>query len=108
MRLKDKVAVVTGGAMGIGQATAIRFAREGAKVALVDIAETEGRQTEQVLREYEPACLFLRADVTREADWKDVMDMVGKGWWSMEEERVTNASFICVAGLSFAEQSGIY
>ena len=45
MRLKDKVAIVTGGASGMGQSEATIFAREGAKVVVADMLEVEGRQT---------------------------------------------------------------
>lgn len=47
MRLKDKVCLITGGAAGIGKATAIRFAQEGAKVILCDLVEEAGLQTAQ-------------------------------------------------------------
>ena len=43
MRLQDKVAIVTGGASGMGAATAYLFAREGAKVIVADVLEEEGR-----------------------------------------------------------------
>jgi NAD(P)-dependent dehydrogenase (short-subunit alcohol dehydrogenase family) len=60
MRLEDKIAIVTGGAMGTGQASALRFAQEGAKAAIVNVAGREGRQAEEMLREWEPECACTR------------------------------------------------
>lgn len=76
MRLKDKVMVVTGGASGIGQATALLCAHEGAKVIIMDITEADGIETERKLREQGGDGGFIRADVTREPDWTRVMDFV--------------------------------
>lgn len=84
MRLKDKIAIVTGGSRGIGHATAKRFAQEGAKVIIVDIAENEGHETERTLREYVSESLFIPADVTRESDWQSVMNIVKKNYGRLD------------------------
>jgi glucose 1-dehydrogenase len=63
MRLKGKTALVTGAARGIGLGCATRFAREGARVALVDINETEGEQAAKALRDEGADAFFLACDV---------------------------------------------
>ena len=65
MRLENKVAVVTGGAQGIGQAIVQKFVAEGARVALLDIDEPRGRAEAE---RHGDAVRFIRCDITREAD----------------------------------------
>ena len=73
MRLKDKVAFISGGARGLGAAMATLFAREGAKVVIGDVLEEEGRQTETEINETGGECLFVRLDVTSEAEWQQAV-----------------------------------
>lgn len=68
--------VVTGGGSGIGRAAALRCAREGARVVIVDIVETGGLETEKALREQDGEGFFLCADVTKEPDWRRLMGAV--------------------------------
>jgi NAD(P)-dependent dehydrogenase (short-subunit alcohol dehydrogenase family) len=70
MRVAGKVALVSGGARGIGAATARLLAREGAAVVIGDLLEKEGRQTEAEIVEAGGRALFLPLDVTAEADWR--------------------------------------
>ena len=68
MRLEGKVAIVTGGAHGMGAAEAKLFAREGARVTIADRLETEGRQVEAEIVEAGGEALFVPMDVSREHD----------------------------------------
>jgi len=70
MRLQHKVAVVTGGASGMGRATVERFLHEGARVVIADFNEATGQAAYEAFAEdgYEEACAFIRTDVAREED----------------------------------------
>ena len=69
MRLKDKVAIVSGGASGMGQSEAMLFAREGAKVIVADLLEAEGRQTADKIGAGGGQARFVKLDVTSETNW---------------------------------------
>lgn len=69
MRLEGKVALISGGARGMGASEARLFAREGARVVIGDILEAEGRAVEADVRAQGGEALFVRLDVTDEADW---------------------------------------
>src|SRR6478735_2506255 len=73
MRLKDKVAVITGAGQGIGEATALRMAEEGAKVVVSDVNEQTGEAVAQSLRDAGGDAVFVRADVSKSQDVKDLM-----------------------------------
>jgi 3(or 17)beta-hydroxysteroid dehydrogenase len=72
-RVKDKVAIITGAAGGLGQAQALLLAREGAKVVLTDIIETEPAETVEEIRRGGGEAIFVRHDVTSEHDWSEVI-----------------------------------
>ena len=65
MKLKDKIAIVTGGASGIGKSTAELFAREGAKVAVLDINEKEGKKTIKLIKKNGGKGIFLKTNVSK-------------------------------------------
>lgn len=71
MRPKDKVAIVTGAASGMGAATARIFAREGAFVIVTDMNDADGQS---VAREIGNRAQFVHHDVSKEADWQAVVD----------------------------------
>ncbi|RAD71257.1 short-chain dehydrogenase, partial [Burkholderia multivorans] len=68
-RLKDKVCVITGGASGIGLASAKRLAEEGAKVVIADLDEARGQEVAEEL-----GGLFVRVNVADEEDVKNLFD----------------------------------
>jgi NAD(P)-dependent dehydrogenase (short-subunit alcohol dehydrogenase family) len=77
-RLHHKVAIVTGAALGLGRATAIRMAEEGAAVAIVDTLEREGTALADELVDRGLSACFWRCDVTDEAQVGRVVDQVAK------------------------------
>lgn len=72
-RLDDKVAIITGGANGIGLATAKRFASEGAKVAITDVNDAN---SERDLKAIGHGAIFIKHDVSKEEDWQNVFKKV--------------------------------
>src|SRR5712692_5455708 len=74
MRLPGKVAIISGGANGMGAEEARLFAREGAKVVIADVLEQEGQQVVAQIEAAGGEALFVRTDVTSEADWKQAVD----------------------------------
>lgn len=71
-KLEGKTAVVTGGASGIGEAIAVRFAREGANVALCDVADS-GEDVVQGIVRSGGAAIFVKADLRREREAEALM-----------------------------------
>ncbi len=76
MRLKDKVAIITGSGQGIGEGIAHKFAREGAKVVLVDVNESQIKKVEQDIKEQGGIALSLVGDVSSAAAMKDLVAKV--------------------------------
>jgi NAD(P)-dependent dehydrogenase (short-subunit alcohol dehydrogenase family) len=74
MRLKDKTAIVTGVGAGIGEAIAIRFAEEGARLALVDIQEPLGRATLDKVSAIGAKATFINADISQEEGARGIAD----------------------------------
>src|SRR5579863_6953691 len=72
MRLKDKVAVITGGAQGIGREYALRFADEGAAVALLDKRIEQAREVQKEIAAKGGQALAFDADVTDERQMEQI------------------------------------
>jgi NAD(P)-dependent dehydrogenase (short-subunit alcohol dehydrogenase family) len=80
MRFQGKVAVVTGAAVGIGEAAALAFAREGARVAVVDKNPQQGEAVIRQLQQSGQEAFLVPTDVSREADVRSMAERVGERW----------------------------
>lgn len=74
-RLKNKVAIITGGDSGIGRAVALAFAKEGAKVVVVYYDETEdANETKQAIEQAHGECLLIQGDLTNPSFAQDIVN----------------------------------
>jgi NAD(P)-dependent dehydrogenase (short-subunit alcohol dehydrogenase family) len=73
MRLKDKVAIISGGAHGMGEAEVRLFAKEGAAVVIADRLSREGEAVAAEINALQGRAMYVSCDVTSEADWQRVI-----------------------------------
>lgn len=74
MRLKNKVAIITGAGSGIGQGIALAFIKEGAKVAVADWQEKGGKETIEKIKKLKGEAIFVKTDVSKTADIDQMTD----------------------------------
>ena len=84
MKLKDKVALITGGSSGIGKATAELFAKEGAKIMVADINPEGGQETVKKIKAAGGEATFVKVDVTDSADVKHMVDETIKAYGKLD------------------------
>lgn len=76
-KLKNKVALITGGDSGIGKAVALLFAKEGAKIAIAYLNETEeAKRTQELVEEYGVRCIIIKGNLAKETHCKKVIKKV--------------------------------
>jgi NAD(P)-dependent dehydrogenase (short-subunit alcohol dehydrogenase family) len=83
-RFRDRVAVVTGAATGIGAATAERLAREGAHVLVTDVDDDSGAKVAARISADGGRASYHHLDATSGADWDDLADHVGQTWGALD------------------------
>lgn len=97
-RLQGKVAVVTGGADGIGKATCERFAREGAAVVIADVNEAKGTDTAKAIAAAGGRVQFVRTDVADEASIRQMASAAVKAFGKIDI-LVNNAAIFVLKGI---------
>ena len=75
-RLRDKVALITGGASGLGKATGQLMAKEGATVILTDLQEVEGMAVSKQIIDNGGKSSFMKQDTTSEEGWREICDYI--------------------------------
>jgi NAD(P)-dependent dehydrogenase (short-subunit alcohol dehydrogenase family) len=80
MRMKDKVAIITGAGSGIGEATALLFAEEGAKVVVADIDPVGGEKAVAAICGKEGKALFVEVDISKEESAEKITQEILKAF----------------------------
>lgn len=84
MRLNDKVAIVTGAGSGIGEATALRFAEEGAKVCVADIISEAGEKVASAIKAKGGEAIFCQVDHTQKSQVQEMVDKTLKDFGKID------------------------
>ena len=104
MKLDNKIAVVTGTATGLGRATAIGAAREGARLVLADIDAAGGAATAQLISDEGGTAHFVHTDLSQSADVRRLMDTVGEHFGHLDI-LINPAAILVDAGTRIDEYS---
>ena len=84
MRLNGKVALITGAASGIGKSEALTFAREGARVIVADLMESEGLGVVKEIENLGGEAQFVKLDVTNEENWQTAIKQVASSFGKLD------------------------
>ena len=103
-RVKGKVALVTGGASGIGRASALRLAEEGAQVVVTDIQDDQGKDVVGAIKKAGGEAIFLHHDVASEDAWESVIAETKKRFGKLHV--LVNNAGIAVVGLGHHDDAG--
>ena len=95
-RVKNKVAIVTGGASGLGKSSAILLAREGAKIVITDLDDEKGNEVVQYIKNAGGEAIFIKQDVSKEDHWEKVIETTLKTFGKLHI--LANAAGIGVGG----------
>ncbi|WP_286815084.1 SDR family oxidoreductase, partial [Maribacter sp. UBA849] len=94
--VKNKVAIVTGGASGLGESSAILLAREGAKIVITDVDDENGTKVVQDINNDGGEAIFIKQDVSKEEEWKMVIETTIKTYGKLHI--VANSAGIGIGG----------
>lgn len=103
-RLQGKVAIISGGARGLGADEAKLFAEEGASVVFGDILDEEGRKLEAEINESGGTAQYIHLDVTKEHDWENAVTKAVSTYGKLDI-LVNNAGILIMKGLEETESS---
>jgi NAD(P)-dependent dehydrogenase (short-subunit alcohol dehydrogenase family) len=102
-RVQDRIALITGGAMGIGQACAITLAREGASVVVTDVLDAEGQAVVEEINDNGGDARFIHQDVSQEEQWQSVVADILTAYNRLDI--LVNNAGIAIAAPSLTEMS---